>query len=422
MSKKTNSAVAEVLSEKTGELIQLEDYLSPAVKVITEQFKGQDDSYIFLSEVGLCAAGTLMLEMDGCVAIVFEGDASTNKSTVLRFFDTVDFVVKTDEFTPASFVSAANNKSEEQLKNIDLLPKIKNKVLIVSDLAPLLAKKANESDALLGILTRVLDGHGLIRNAGTVGGRGYEGDFRFIFLCATTPITKRTHETLSRLGNRLLLVESADSEMTTDDVMKQLSGVLEKKVAICQEAVKNALEGAYKEIGYGGIALDTTVEDEEMMKAIVDLCQVIRLGRAFTDDDIDRKEGMFRTATRLIGLAKCRALLQGRARINRQDVQMVARIAVESLPYNRRKLVKYLTRSAARYAYTSHVMDIYDCSKDTALARMRDLAATGLVYMEQSLEGEMAVGFSKEFSWINNSKYRWIFTRIPRLPDYTKEH
>jgi hypothetical protein len=47
------------------------------------------------------------------------------------------FLLRVDDFTPASFVSHAANRKKSQLESIDLLPRVKDKVMLTKELAPL---------------------------------------------------------------------------------------------------------------------------------------------------------------------------------------------------------------------------------------------------------------------------------------------
>jgi hypothetical protein len=47
-------------------------------------------------------------------------------------------VYVSDNFTPASFVSQAANRSSKNLAKVDLLPRPRNKVLLTAELAPTL--------------------------------------------------------------------------------------------------------------------------------------------------------------------------------------------------------------------------------------------------------------------------------------------
>jgi hypothetical protein len=51
---------------------------------------------------------------------------------------------RSDKFTPASFVSHRADRDEKKLKQIDLLPRIKNKTLVTKELAPLFGGKREE--------------------------------------------------------------------------------------------------------------------------------------------------------------------------------------------------------------------------------------------------------------------------------------
>ena len=53
------------------------------------------------------------------------------------------------------------------------------------------------------IITRVLDGQGLISDSGTHGRRGYEGDYLFAWLGCTTPFDASVWRVMGQLGSRL---------------------------------------------------------------------------------------------------------------------------------------------------------------------------------------------------------------------------
>jgi hypothetical protein len=66
----------------------------------------------------------------------------------------------TDSFSAKSMVSHSTAVKKEDLAKIDMLPKIKNKFLLTPELSPTFAKKDDDLIEILGILTRILDGHG----------------------------------------------------------------------------------------------------------------------------------------------------------------------------------------------------------------------------------------------------------------------
>jgi hypothetical protein len=91
---------------------------------------------------------------------------SSGKTITLNFFDVPGLAYTSDSFTPASFVSHASNVKREELARVDLLPRIRYRVMIVRDLAPIFGAKEDELLKTMGILTRALDGEGLRIDSG----------------------------------------------------------------------------------------------------------------------------------------------------------------------------------------------------------------------------------------------------------------
>jgi hypothetical protein len=83
---------------------------------------------------------------------------SSGKTITLNFFNVPHLAYMTDNFPPASFVSHASNVKREELANVDMLPRIRFRALIVRDLAPIFGAKEDELLKTIGILTRALDG------------------------------------------------------------------------------------------------------------------------------------------------------------------------------------------------------------------------------------------------------------------------
>lgn len=78
-----------------------------------------------------------------------------------------------DDLTKSSFLSHYSTNSEDELQNNDLIPKMKNKILLTSEIAPII--NANEDDLrkTLGIITRLVDGKDYQSHSGTHGHRSY---------------------------------------------------------------------------------------------------------------------------------------------------------------------------------------------------------------------------------------------------------
>ena len=63
-----------------------------------------------------------------------------------------------------------------------MLPKIKDKLFLTPELAPTFAQREDELMQTLGIMTRILDGHGYESDTGAQGHRGYNGEYMFSWI------------------------------------------------------------------------------------------------------------------------------------------------------------------------------------------------------------------------------------------------
>lgn len=206
--------------------------------VVEEHFPGQ----WFYIEAVLAAIVTLYFtDIKDPASLFLDGPPSCGKGTVLNSFKGHDRSYWSDKFTPAAFVSQAANKSEDELRKIDMLPRIKDKALIVPELAPIFNARSDILKLNIATLTRIFDGEGYMTDAGTGGRRGYEGEYRFTFLGATTPPPDSFWKILGKLGNRLCFLKMVEStrSSTSFDFARALRQDLpyKEKLVLVREAV-----------------------------------------------------------------------------------------------------------------------------------------------------------------------------------------
>ena len=113
------------------------------------------------------------------------GRPSSLKTVGIELFRMWHSVFYTDSFSAKSMVSHSTAVKKEELAKIDMLPKIRNKYLLTPELSPTFAKKDDDLIEILGILTRVLDGHGYECDTGAHGHRGYNEPIMFVWAGAT---------------------------------------------------------------------------------------------------------------------------------------------------------------------------------------------------------------------------------------------
>jgi 5S rRNA maturation endonuclease (ribonuclease M5) len=172
-------------------------------EVMTENFP----TFARPAEIGAIVVVQLLLnDVANPFALGLVDVPSAGKTILLNIFNVEPLSYATDHFSPAAFVSHATNKRREELPSVDLLPRIRFKVMIVRDLAPIFGAKEEELKKTLSYVTRALDGQGLQTDSGVHGQRGYVGDYLFMMLCGTTPPPPKVFKTMATLGGRMFFL------------------------------------------------------------------------------------------------------------------------------------------------------------------------------------------------------------------------
>src|ERR687892_1782113 len=94
-----------------------------------------------------------ILNIKGCTLPfpgIILGPSSSLKTVVIELFRGVKHTFYTDNFSPKSLVSHLSGLKEEQLRKIDLLPKIKNKLFLTPELAAIFASRDDDLLQVLG--------------------------------------------------------------------------------------------------------------------------------------------------------------------------------------------------------------------------------------------------------------------------------
>ena len=171
------------------------------------------------------------------------GSPSSMKTLGIELFRNIENTFYSDNFSAKSFVSHNTSVKRTDLAQIDLLPKIKNKLFLTPELSPTFAKKDEEIIELLGIMIRILDGKGYESDTGAHGHRGYKGEFMFVWIGAAVEISKKVHKYLSTLGPKLYFFRIPKSQRTEDQYFEQLKGKqFQDKVSEVQSKLEEYLD------------------------------------------------------------------------------------------------------------------------------------------------------------------------------------
>jgi len=110
----------------------------------------------------------------------------------------------TDTHSAKSWITHTTSvKEPEDLKKIDMLPRIKNKIFCTPEWAPIFTLREDDLKAALGIITRIADGQGLASNSGVYGRRAYEGTHMFAWIGAAVEVPPIVYKVLNTLGQKM---------------------------------------------------------------------------------------------------------------------------------------------------------------------------------------------------------------------------
>lgn len=349
-------------------------------------------------------------------SLVLVGMPSSSKTTVLSFFYDIDGIsYKSDKFTPRSFVSHASNVQREKLEKIDLLPRIRNKVLITPEMAPIFGAQRDDLLENFSILTRVLDGEGLTTESGVHGGRGYKGEYVFMWLGASTPIKPNVWKLMGNLGARLYFYKMADDDEEVDTLVQQVikDKVYKHKVKDCSQIVSNYLR-TFWEVRNEKVVWAGDKDDNEVLKRIAELSQMLCCLRGvvnvwksdYLEDDKPFQyhqpivEKAYRATQLLYNLARGHAVLFGRNYLNEEDLPIVKKVALSSAPYERVGFMDALIANEG-IIDTCELSAAVNCSDRTALRIMESFKVLGLVDLDN-------VGTSHLTTMKLKDKFRWL--------------
>lgn len=209
-------------------------------KISEEKFPGLSTSLEFELSVHK------ILNLKDCslpFAGILLGPPGVLKTLGLGLFRKAKNVFYTDKFSAKAFVSHSTAVKREQLAEIDLLPKIKNKFFLTPELSPTFATKDDDLIETLGIITRILDGQGYESDTGAHGHRGYDGVYMFTWVGAAVDIPYKVHKYLGTLGPKLYFFRLPLSEKVDEEYIDQMSkDDYNIKAPIVQKALLDYLE------------------------------------------------------------------------------------------------------------------------------------------------------------------------------------
>lgn len=324
-------------------------------------------------------------------ALVLIDKAGSGKTIALNFIKDIDgLTYSSSDFSPASFVSNIAARSAKQLEQIDLLPRVRWKTLVVKDLAPIMADNDDTLRKRLGMLTDILDGEGYRTDSGVYGQRGYKGDYLFMLVAASTPFPGRVWKLMVGLGHRLFFLGIGSPMKTVDELIGQVRGVSFKvKEKECQDMTGNLLRTVWKRTGRK-VVWNQAEDDMAVITIIAQMADLLARfrGDIFVHEERWTKGEMLTTtepriedASRanqcLYNLARGHAVLCGRDYITKEDVWTVVRVAFDTAPNPRPKVLRELLHRNGKVT-TGQMQTALGASLSTARKELHKMVSLGI--------------------------------------------
>jgi hypothetical protein len=342
-----------------------------------------------------------ILSIEGCtlpfIGIIL-GRPSSYKTVIISLLKNWPNVFYTDNFTARSFVSHSTAvNSKEELEEIDMLPKIKNKLFLTPELSPIFTTKEEDLIQLLGIITRIADGHGYVSDSGAHGHRGYDEDIMFTWTGAAVDIPYKVYKILGNLGAKLYFFRMKFDEQTPDQLTDYAAEDEEFNAQVIE--IRNGLHDYLKwfeicPLMTPKIKWDKSSDSRDALKYIAGMADLLSYLRCVaqvweTYDtqgsdyayNISQREVPRRAVTCLKNLARGHSLLTGRNYITLDDIPMIIKTALDTAPIERVSLFNLLIANNGILT-TNQILSSLNVARKTALRTMAELKAIGLVDME----------------------------------------
>ncbi|HJT49341.1 MAG TPA: hypothetical protein VJ729_14245 [Nitrososphaeraceae archaeon] len=375
------------------------------------------------------------------------GKPSSLKTVGIEMFRKSRHTFYTDKFSSKSFVSHSTGVPKEQLVEIDLLPKIKNKCFLTPELAPIFAAKDEDLIEILGTLTRVLDGHGYESDSGAHGHRGYSERMMFVWVGAAVDIPFKVHKLLTTLGPKLYFLRVPKIEQKSDDnyyqqlqhndfdtklnEIRQALADYQDYFEACPAMVNDdRFNSSVKKMPW--ISSSSNSSNIEYQKKAY--MHIIKLGKLLahlrgvvptwhTQDTQGSEYGYGlpiieepdRAMQQLVNLAKGHALQTGRNYVTIDDLPMIIKVVLSTAPMERVTIFDILL--ANNGILTTHqVTEFLNVSKPTALRTMTELKALGLVDLKEQLiqcedgnrRNVIVISLKEQFDWFLSEEFKTL--------------
>jgi hypothetical protein len=300
-------------------------------------------------------------------------DASgAGKTELLRAFRNRDKAYFLSKLTENTLVSGYRDPTQPG-KDPSLLPQLNEKVLIIKDLAPILAMRRESRNSIVADLRDAYDGF-TDQGRGNVGKVAYES--RFTLLSASTLAIERADTIDQELGERFIKFRSR-GDGGKDKVRKAIANIGEDKPM--REDIEQVISRYLDSLP----TMDRMRIPPQLLEPLAEVAHFTATARSHVTRDRDgniqyipKPEVGTRLGKELGKLLLALTAVRGKIEPDGEDLRTVNRVAEDCLPPNRLAMIKALRNGERRMV---EIEKITGLAHATTSRTPEDLRVLGIV-------------------------------------------
>lgn len=287
------------------------------------------------------------------------------------------------DLTAASLISGYKSPPKstkegetEADKDHSKLPLLNGKVVVTKDFTVICDKPAESRSQILSMLRDVYDGYSS-RLLGNMDSKGFHA--RFNYLTGMTPDIEKAWN-LNTLGERFLMYRLSIKDRKEHARWSLLNA---NRTSTIREEIQTAVQRFMASLPRGQ---SPTVPDY-VIDRILHLANILAVGRSYVHRDrndqficLPQTELAGRVAKQLLRIGQSVAVVRGKPAVTSAEIPIMRRVALDSLPSNRRELLALLwaNRNIGR-GWELFSAAIPRLSKSTIKRELENLAYLGAV-------------------------------------------
>tara|TARA_Y100000590_G_scaffold83917_1_gene93590 strand:- start:307 stop:1530 length:1224 start_codon:yes stop_codon:yes gene_type:complete len=357
---------------------------SPAQELREQLRVHLDENSVDITMIGMSVNSTFLIKnFSTPIGLFILGEPGVGKTTVLRCMQYLPMALWRSRITPASVAPAKENADPDDAL-VNLLPE---KTLMIPEMSPIFSDKK-----IFPVIASLMDGIGFSVVSGN-GQFGTNGQMRFNLIGCKPDLNSTELKNMGTVGPRFTSVrfpninetdeENAErlaalyQKTTYSKTVKKVGSILEKHYALLQDQFPD------------GVTWNHKLDSKNAVKKIATLSRLIARGRAIVPR-VDRKisempkpEDNKRLFSQLMDITRGSAVLDFRNFIQDSDLKVPLRIALDSLPYDRSKLLYDVLDSEGTITSADYIKRRFagvdeNTSRGFCQERFKDMKACGI--------------------------------------------